>query len=404
MKIVRHIAFTTALVAAVLFLAALHFSVLYYKDGGDLDSPRIEVKVAPGMTLAQVRDDLVEKGILTNPELFRWAAWLTGREDEIQTGRYLFRYGESISCILRKLTRGEVEYTRVVVPEGLYMTEIASLLQEKAVVDSAAFMKAATDSQFVTSLGILEPTLEGYLFPDTYLFDWPVTPETVARRMVYRFGEIYDMYIAPAADSISMPKAHVVTLASIIQAEAVYDSEMPRISAVYHNRLAAGMRLEADPTVAYALGGVRRPLRLKDLRVKSPYNTYRNRGLPPGPICNPGRAALEAAVKPLRKSNEYYFVADGTGRHHFSRTYNEHLRAKHRMKYGPVPPEIRSRPDPAANDSPGRGAGDSSSGPPGAREPVDGNGGKPGAGEAARGDEGKPAASPPGEPGPERRE
>ncbi len=358
----KHVSITIAIIATALFLAALHFSVLYYKDGGDLDAPRIEVKVAPGMTFGQVRDALVEKGIVTNPQLFRWAAYLTRREDDIQTGRYLFRYGESISCILRRLTHGEVEYTRVVVPEGLYMKEIASLLQEKSVVDSIAFIETATDSQFVTDLGILEPTLEGYLFPDTYLFDWPISSEDVARRMVYRFREVYGMYVALDADSIVMHRTHVVTLASIVQAEAVYDSEMPRISAVYHNRLRAGMRLEADPTVAYALGGVRRRLWLKDLKVESPYNTYRVKGLPPGAICNPGRSALEAAVNPLSGSNEYYFVADGTGRHHFSRTYNEHLQAKHRIRYGAVPPEIRSRPDPSVTDGPGPEAADSPDG------------------------------------------
>jgi UPF0755 protein len=350
---------TIAIVAAALFLVALHFSVLYYKDGGDLDSPRIEVKVAPGMTFKEVQSDLVEKGIITNPELFRWAAYLTRREDRIQTGRYLFRYGESISCVLRKLTHGEVEYTRVVIPEGLYMKEIASLLQRRAVVDSAAFMDAATDSQFVTGLGILEPTLEGYLFPDTYLFNWPISPEEVAKRMVYRFREIYDLYVSADADTIGMHRSHVVTLASIIQAEAIYDSEMPRISAVYHNRLKRGMRLEADPTVAYALGGVRRGLWTNDLKVRSPYNTYRNKGLPPGAICSPGKAALQAAVNPLENTGEYYFVADGTGRHHFSRTYDEHLQAKHRIKYGPVPPEIRNRSDAAASEAPGQDAADS---------------------------------------------
>jgi UPF0755 protein len=367
-KIVRHISITIAIVAASFFLAALHFSALYYKDGGDLDSPRIEVKVAPGMTFRQVQEDLVEKGIVTNPDLFRWAAYITRREDDIQTGRYLFRYGESISCILRKLSRGEVEYTRVVIPEGLYMKEIASLLQEKGVVDSTAFMDMAMDSQFVTQLGILEPTLEGYLFPDTYFFNWPIKAEEVARRMVYRFRDIYGMYIAQEADSIDMHGAHVVILASIIQAEAVYDSEMPRISAVYHNRLRAGMRLEADPTVAYALGGVRRKLWLKDLRVESPYNTYRVKGLPPGAICSPGRSALEAAVNPLTGANEYYFVADGTGRHHFSKTYKEHLQAKHRIKYGAVPPEIRSRPDPSVTDAPGPEAADSRDPAPESRE------------------------------------
>jgi UPF0755 protein len=369
MRVVRHISVTIAMIATVLFLTALHFSVLYYKDGGDPDAPRIEVKIAPGMTFKQVQADLVKKGIVTNSGLFRWAAYLTRREDDVQTGRYLFRYGESISCVLRKLTHGDVEYTRMAVPEGLYMIEIASLLQSSGVVDSTAFMQTVTDSQFVTSLGILEPTLEGYLFPDTYLFGWPIDPEDVARRMVYRFRRIYDNYIEAEADSTGMNSTDVVTLASIIQAEAVYASEMPRISAVYHNRISAGMRLEADPTVAYALGGVRRRLWLKDLRVDSPYNTYRNRGLPPGPICSPGLAALEAAVMPLAGNRDYYFVADGAGRHHFSRTYEQHLQAKHRIRYGPVPAQIRSRPDPAISDSPGPEAADNPENSPESKDP-----------------------------------
>jgi len=376
-RIERHISVTIAMMATVLFLAGLHFGVLYYKDGGDPDAPRIEVKVAPGMTFKQVQADLVDKGIVTNPGLFRWAAYLTGREDDVKTGRYLFRYGESISCVLRKLTHGDVEYTRIVVPEGLYMIEIASLLQQKGVVDSTAFMQTVTDSQFVTSLGVLEPTLEGYLFPDTYLFGWPIDPEDVARRMVYRFRGIYENYIEEGADSMGLHSTDVVTLASIIQAEAVYASEMPRISAVYHNRLNAGMRLEADPTVAYALGGVRRRLWLKDLKVDSPYNTYRNRGLPPGAVCNPGRAALEAAVRPLAGSEDYYFVADGTGRHHFSRTYQQHLEAKHRIRYGPVPAEIRSRPEPAVSDPPGPEAADDPENSPESKDQEDAGTRKP---------------------------
>jgi UPF0755 protein len=130
-----------------------------------------------------------------------------------------------------------------------------------------------------------------------------------------------------------------------VQAEAVYDSEMPHISAVYHNRLRKGWRLEADPTVAYALGGVRRKLWYKDLRVKSPYNTYRVFGLPPGAICSPGRAALEAAVYPLADCRDLYFVAAGNGRHVFNRTLEDHIRAKYRIRYGP-PPVVRGDREP----------------------------------------------------------
>jgi len=340
----RHITVTAALVAAVLFLAAVHFSWLYYRDTGHADAARVEVKVAPGMTFAQVSDLLVGQGILTNPDIFRWAAWLTRREDDIKTGRYLFRYGESVQRILGKLVNGEIEYWRVVIPEGLHLAEIAGVMQKQAEIDSAAFDSIGRDPRFTAALGIPARTLEGYLFPDTYLFSWPVSAEQAARRMVRRFRDVYALMVAPAADSTGMSLGDIVTLASIVQAEAVFDSEMPRIAAVYHNRLRKRMRLEADPTVAYAHGGVRRSLRLRDLRIDSPYNTYRVRGLPPGPICSPGRAALLAAVAPATGTGEYYFVADGTGRHLFSRTYEEHLRAKHRIRYGAVPAGLREDP------------------------------------------------------------
>jgi UPF0755 protein len=350
----KHVSVTAALIAAVLFLAAIHFSWLYYRDTGSSDSARVEVKIPSGMTFQQVSDLLVERGILTNPGVFRWAAWLTRREDDIKTGRYLFRYGESVQKILRKLVNGEIEYWRVVIPEGLNLSEIAGVVQRQAEIDSAAFDSLGHDPRFVADLGIPAPTLEGYLFPDTYLFAWPVTPEKAARRMVRRFRDIYALLVAPAADSIGMKLNEIVTLASIVQAEAVFDSEMPRIAAVYQNRLRKGMRLEADPTVAYALGGVRRPLRLRDLKVDSPYNTYRVRGLPPGPVCSPGRAALLAVVAPVQGTGEFYFVADGTGRHLFSRTYEDHLRNKHRIRYGAVPTGLRE-------DVP---AGSEASGPP----------------------------------------
>lgn len=366
----RKVPLTVAVLAVALFMAAVHFSILYYHDAGDADAPRAAVKIPPGRTFAQVSEELVEKGILNNPGLFRWVAFLTGREDDIKTGMYLFRRNESVARILGKLVHGEVDYARVVVPEGLYAAEIAYILQREADIDSAGFMDAVADPVFTASMGIDAPTLEGFLFPDTYLFTWPVEPRAAARRMVYRFRDIYAVHIADAADSIGMGMVEAVTLASIIQAEAVFPSEMPRISAVYHNRLKAGMRLEADPTVAYALGGVRRRLWNRDLRAESPYNTYRVKGLPPGPICSPGKAALEAAVDPTPETGEYYFVADGTGRHIFSRTYSEHLSAKHRIKYGPVPPDIRrvreseqTAEDTSAGDPPAKeGAGSESVG------------------------------------------
>lgn len=322
-----------AVIISVILVLALHFGWLYYKEEGIPASRRVEVKVAPGASLGGVQAILMEKGLLSRPRVFRIAAAVTGRDRKIKAGRYLFRRGESVSSILSKLARGEVDFERVVIPEGLMVREIASILQDRAEIDSTAFVELAGDSTYIADLGIPGPSLEGYLFPDTYLFSWPLTPREAVERMVNRFFQVYDDEMRRLADTLGFSANEVVTMASIIQAEAQFRSEMSRISAVYHNRLRKRWRLEADPTVAYALGGVRRKLSYKDLRIDSPYNTYRRRGLPPGPICSPGRMALLAAVKPVEGNRDLYFVADGTGRHLFTRTLREHLEAKRIIKY-----------------------------------------------------------------------
>ena len=165
---------------AILFLCLVYVGWLYYEENGHHAARRVEVKIPPGMTLYQVQDLLVEKGLLDRPTLFRWVAWISGKENRLKTGRYLIRQGESVSSILGKLSRGEVDYTRVVIPEGMMLHEIASLLAERADVDSTAFHDLATDPSFVRELGFRGPSLEGYLFPDTYLFDWPLSAREAA--------------------------------------------------------------------------------------------------------------------------------------------------------------------------------------------------------------------------------
>ncbi|HSG27752.1 MAG TPA: endolytic transglycosylase MltG [Candidatus Krumholzibacterium sp.] len=323
--------------------AGVHFTWLYRADSGNPASRRISIKVMPGATFKAVQDELVDKGIVTRPNVFRWAAWLTRRETKIKSGKYLFRQGQSVASVLEKLVSGEIDHFRVVIPEGLMVTEIASVLQREAEVDSALVVEAASDSSFLAELGIDAPSLEGYLFPDTYMFEWPLDERSALSRMVHRFGRVYRQVVGTLPDSVGLSMNEIVTLASIVQAEAVFDSEMPRISAVYHNRLKADWRLEADPTVAYALGGVKRRLWYKDLKVDSPYNTYKVRGLPPGPICSPGQAALDAAANPQPGSLDFYFVADGRGYHVFSKTYFDHLKAKHQLKYGTVPEQMKQK-------------------------------------------------------------
>ena len=322
----------SAIVVSVVALIAFQLGFMYYSRGTLESSRMIEVRIPRGAPLDRVEEELAEKGLLRHRELFHAAARFMGRDKRLKAGRYIFRGDESIAEILNKMERGEVSYKRVVVPEGLMVVEVAGLMSREVEVDSIEFCKEASDSTIIAHFKIKAPSLEGYLFPDTYLFEWPVTSRDVIERMVSRFFEVFNERVRPKADSIGMKMNDVVTLASIIQAEAQYTSEMPRISAVYHNRLRLGWRLEADPTVAYALGGVRRNLRYRDLRVDSPYNTYRKRGLPPGAICNPGLSALLAAVEPLPDCKDLYFVADGSGRHIFSHTLAEHIRARERLK------------------------------------------------------------------------
>jgi len=218
--------------------------------------------------------------------------------------------------------------TRLTVPEGFMLREIAGAVEREVEIDSAKFYEAVCDPGFARQLGINAPTLEGYLFPDTYLLSWPLSSRELARLMVERFREVYRDKVEKYANDIGLSTNEIVALASIVQSEAQDESEMRRISAVYHNRLRQGLRLEADPTVAYALGGVRRNLHYSDLKIDSPYNTYRNKGLPPGPICSPGLASLIAAVRPLEGCDDLYFVATGDGSHAFSKTHEEHMKAK----------------------------------------------------------------------------
>ncbi|MBD3179970.1 MAG: endolytic transglycosylase MltG [Candidatus Latescibacteria bacterium] len=315
-----------------LFLFSAYIALLYYESGKG-ETP-VLVKVRPGDSFADIKSRLERKGVLEHPDIFRWAAYLMNKERKIRVGEYRFAGSESVSSILAKLTGGVVEYRKVVIPEGLLLTEIASVVARETGIDSVRFMKLASNRTFIDSLGFDTKTLEGYLFPDTYLVTWPFIGRGIIGQMAQRFRDVYAREASAAADSADMTRREVVTLASIIQAEARGTEEMPKISAVYHNRLGKGMRLEADPTVAYALGGVRRKLWYKDLEVDSPYNTYRYRGLPPGPICSPGREALSAAVRPEPGFDAYYFVADGTGGHVFSRTLSQHNRARRKIKRG----------------------------------------------------------------------
>jgi len=324
----RKVSTILALILAAALLAAVYVGVLYFGESIPPRTPQVEIRVLPGAYLIDVEKMLVEKGVLRHPILFRWVAVITGKDKRVQAGRYVFLQGMSISRMLHKLAHAEFEVTRLTIPEGFMLREIAGTVWREVEIDSAQFYRLAHDAAFIRQVGVSAPSLEGYLFPDTYLLSWPISSRDLAKLMIERFREVYDKEVARYANYVGFSTNEIVTLASIIQAEAQNESEMTRIAAVYHNRLRKGLRLEADPSVAYALGGVRRGLHYSDLKIDSPYNTYRVKGLPPGPICSPGLASLVAAVRPLEGCEDLYFVAAGDGSHFFTKTHEEHMKAK----------------------------------------------------------------------------
>jgi UPF0755 protein len=293
----------------------------------------VTVVIEPGTPLPSIAARLAERGIIARPGDLVAAARLSGRDRAVQAGRYRFPGGEGVVKVLARLINGNTADELVTIPEGLRADRIAGLLARLAEVDSAAFMTLLGDSTLIADLlgrengQPLPAGLDGYLLPDTYNIYYRMPAEEVVRLMVGAFTDLWRGRLMRPALELGLSRTEVVTLASIIEREAARDSDRPLVSAVFHNRLRRGMRLESCATVLFALGRWKRRLYEKDLAVDHPYNTYRIRGLPPGPIANPGRASLEAAVHPA-STDVLYFVANGDGTHTFSRTYQEHLRAK----------------------------------------------------------------------------
>jgi UPF0755 protein len=226
---------------------------------------------------------------------------------------------------------GDVLATDVTVPEGYTVWDIAGAFVA-ANIDSVSLLAALKDGVALANRRIEAPSLEGYLFPDTYRVRWGATAEQVTAMMLARLDEVFDAGLVQRALDVGMTPHEVLTLASIIEAESRMPAERPLVSAVYHNRLQRNMRLEADPTVAYAMGGYKGRLLYADLEIDSPYNTYRRRGLPPGPICSPGEASIRAALYPDSTADVLYFVARGDGSHIFSRTLQEHNAAIQKVR------------------------------------------------------------------------
>ncbi len=312
----------------VLSVFLLYFSTFFVPR--EIPSPA-EIQIKDGMTFDQTVNALKARGIIKDTFIFRGMGLLTGADKRIKRGYYLFSGELSPYSILKRLVEGRVEEVRVTIPEGFNLWQIAERLDKKGIVKKEEFLGLAFNRNLLDKLDIKGPSLEGYLFPDTYIFPRGVGPVAVIRTMVDNMRRHLSGELLQEAERKGLTELEVLTLASIIEKEARVDVERPLISAVYHNRLKRGMPLQADPTTIYDLKDERRPVTRKDLLRDSPYNTYIHRGLPPGPIASPGLASIRAAVYPADVPY-LYFVYSGEGRHVFSTTKEQHMRAVMRYK------------------------------------------------------------------------
>jgi UPF0755 protein len=285
---------------------------------------RVTVTIVKGMKAGQVLEMMSKKGLVRSRLSFKLAFAVFGRPRKIMTGTYSFDKPESPLGIIDKLNKGEVTLTKVTIPEGLRDREIAKILADAGLGRREAFLKAMNDPSFIRPLDPRAQKLEGYLFPETYLVDPGLDEESIVHVLVDGFREWWTRTGEPSGTTLS-PR-EIVTLASLIEKETGSPKERGLIAGVFMNRLRLGMPLQTDPTIIFAQimdGDYKGYLTRKDLAYPSPYNTYLHGGLPPGPICNPGQASLDAVIHPTR-SSYLYFVSRNDGTHAFSKTLAEH--------------------------------------------------------------------------------
>lgn len=314
----------------VLFVMVIGFRFGYYTLPMTDAQTAVEtvVTIPAGMTTREIGRMLEEQQIIRSGEVFALISRALGVDGSLMAGNYSLSPGMNLLEIIRRLRAGEVITYRVTIPEGANIREIATILENRGLVDRERFIELAMDSSLIYGDNFpLEkpiPSLEGYLYPDTYLFT-DSSEETIIKRMVDQFIKTVVPVVEQAESKYSLHE--ILTLASIVEKEIIYHDERALVAAVYHNRLEQGMRLQADPTIQYILERPVSRLLYSHLQIESPYNTYRNDGLPPGPIGNPGIRSIEAVLNPA-DVDYLFFVARGDGRHHFSRTFAEHVDAR----------------------------------------------------------------------------
>ena len=294
----------------------------------DTKSPQVKaIEISKGMNAKGIARLLKKEKLIKNGLTFRVLAKVKRVENRLQAGEYELNSSLNLSRILSKIEKGEVLAHPFTIPEGYNIRQITQILEEKGLAGKERFIALTKDAKFISRLGIQTKSLEGYLFPETYRVSKGMKEEEIIKLMASQFNKAVTEEDKKRAEELGFTFYEIIILASIIEKETSASEERTLISAVFHNRLKAKRPLQADPTVIYALGEVfDGNLKKEHLRVDSPYNTYRYRGLPPGPIGNPGREAIQAALYPA-DVDYFYFVSQNDGTHEFSSSLEEHNRA-----------------------------------------------------------------------------
>lgn len=328
--VVTHL-WATFLLATVLLTVLVHFYIALFVPP---TSEKVwkEIQVTEGMSFQALAVKLQQEGIIRYRGYFRLIGRMQGITRRIRVGYYGFGSHMSLWKVLEALRKGRVIEYQVVVPEGYNLFQIGwTLSQTPLLPDPNEFITLAQDPSFTRSLGIDANSLEGYLFPDTYYLPKGIAVQDIAKRMVLRYKGVFSDSLHARAKALGFTEHQIITLASIVEKEAKVESERKIVAAVYHNRLKKGMKLQADPTAVYGTRAWIKKVTAQDLKRRSPYNTYLHKGLPPGPIANPGQGAILATLYP-EKVDYLFFVAQGDGSHYFSTDFNEHEKAIDRYR------------------------------------------------------------------------
>ncbi|MFH0799677.1 MAG: endolytic transglycosylase MltG [Pseudomonadota bacterium] len=317
-------------VMIVALIAVAVVGVSLYTAATQWHSPAtVEVEIAPGSSVHRIAADLAQQNVIRTPALFVALARFRGIGGKLRAGTYEFEAGTTLMSAFKKVARGEVKQYPFTIIEGQTMEDTARTLERGPFAAgsniAARFRFLARDPTFIAQLGFAGVnSLEGYLFPDTYLISKPVTAEALIKRLVARFREVWKTLDGAALKATGMKEKDIVTLASIIEKETGAANERPLIASVFMNRLKNKMPLQSDPTIIYGLPNFDGNLHKGDITNPHLYNTYVHPGLPPGPICNPGKASLNAALHPAQ-SDYLFFVSKNDGTHLFTATLAEHM-------------------------------------------------------------------------------